>query len=56
MTEAQLRELADRLEIRSLVDRYARAADRVDGEAAGALFTENGVLRIFERGTDVPVR
>jgi hypothetical protein len=48
--------LADRLAIRELVDLYARAADRVDGTAAAGLFTEQGVLRIFERGTDTPVR
>lgn len=50
------RELLDRLEIRELVDRYARAADRFDGPAAAALFTPGGALRIFERGTDAPVR
>jgi hypothetical protein len=49
-------DLADRFEIRSLVDRYALAADRVDGEAAAALFTPHGVLRIFHRGSDQPVR
>jgi ketosteroid isomerase-like protein len=49
-------DLRDRLEIRELVDRYARAADRVDGDAAAALFTEDGALRIFERGNEVPVR
>lgn len=51
-----LDELADRLEIRTVVDRYARAADRVDGAAAAALFTPDGALRIFERGTEEPVR
>ena len=56
MNESELRELADRLAIRALVDRYARAADRVDGAAAAALFTESGALRIFERGTADPVR
>ena len=49
-------EILDRLEIRELVDRYARAADRVDGPAAAALFTPDGALRIFERGTEAPVR
>lgn len=47
---------ADRLAIRELVDRYARAADRVDGAAAAALFTPDGALRIFERGGDAAVR
>lgn len=56
MNDADLARLADRLAIRELVDRYARAADRVDGEGAAALFTEQGALRIFERGTEAPVR
>lgn len=56
MNDRDLHELADRLAIRDLVDRYARAADRVDGAAAAALFTEQGALRIFERGRDEPVR
>ncbi len=56
MNDADLARLADRLAIRELVDRYARAADRVDGEGAAALFTEHGALRIFERGTEAPVR
>lgn len=56
MNDADPAQLADRLAIRELVDRYARAADRVDGEGAAALFTEGGALRIFERGTEAPVR
>jgi SnoaL-like domain len=56
VNDRELSELADRLAIRRLVDLYARAADRVDGAAAAALFTEGGALRIFERGTDEPVR
>jgi hypothetical protein len=56
MNVLEQRTLADRLAIRELVDLYARAADRVDGAAAAGLFTEQGVLRIFERGTDTPVR
>lgn len=56
MNDQQQRDLADRLAIRELVDLYARAADRVDGVAAAALFTEDGALRIFERGTAEPVR
>jgi ketosteroid isomerase-like protein len=56
MNELELHALADRLEIRELVELYARAADRVDGAGAAALFTDNGVLRIFERGDESPVR
>ena len=56
MGELDLQDLADRLAIRQLVDDYARAADRVDGEAAAGLFAPDGVLRIFNRGTDEPVR
>ena len=48
--------LADRMEIRDLVETYARAADRVDGAGAGACFTPDGVLRICNRGQDEPVR
>ena len=56
MNTEEGREILDRLEIRELVDRYARAADRVDGPGAAALFTPDGALRIFERGTEAPVR
>ena len=49
-------EIPDRLEIRALVDRYARAADQVDGPGAATLFIPEGVLRIFERGITEPVR
>jgi hypothetical protein len=56
VNDHELHELADRLAIREVVDLYARAADRVDGAAAAALFTEDGALRIFERGTAEPVR
>ena len=56
MPELDLAELADRLAIRRLVDDYARAADRVDGAAAGACFTPDGVLRICNRGQAEPVR
>lgn len=51
-----LRELTDRVEIRRVVDTYARCADRVDNEGAAALFTPDGILRIYERGTSEPVR
>ena len=56
MTPDDQREFLDRLEIRTLVDRYARAADRVDGDGAASLFTEQGALRIFHRGIVDPVR
>jgi ketosteroid isomerase-like protein len=36
----------DQWEIRQLVERYASAADRADGDAAAALFTEDGVLEV----------
>ena len=51
-----LQALADRMEIRDLVDAYARHADRVDNEAAAALFTPQGTLRIFDRGKTEPTR
>ena len=56
MNEVQLRELADRLEIRALVDEYARFADRIDNEGLAGLFAPDGVLRIFDRGNPQPVR
>ncbi len=56
MADLDLQQLADRLAIRDLVDGYARAVDQPDGQAAAALFTPDGVLRIFERGTPAPVR
>lgn len=56
MNDAELRDLTDRVEIRRVVDSYARCADRVDNEGAAALFTPDGILRIFERGTLEPVR
>lgn len=49
-------ELADRLEIRRIVDDYARCADRIDNEGLASLFAPDGVLRIFERGNPEPVR
>ncbi len=54
--DLDLNELADRMAIRRLVDDYARAADRVDGPAAGACFAPDGMLRLFERGSDEPLR
>ncbi len=56
MADVDLSELSDRLSIRRLVDDYARAADRVDGPAAGACFAPDGVLRIKPRGQDEPSR
>jgi ketosteroid isomerase-like protein len=43
MTES-LDPTGDQWEIRQLIERYAAAADRVDGEAAAALFTDDAVL------------
>ena len=56
MNEQQEGELFDRLEIRRVVEDYARFADRIDNEALSGLFAPEGVLRIFERGNPEPVR
>ena len=56
MNEQQERELFDRLEIRGVVEEYARCADRIDNEGLAALFAPDGVLRIFDRGNPEPVR
>lgn len=40
--------LADRIELRELVGRYAVAADARDGDAVADLFAPNGVLMIFD--------
>ena len=56
MNADQLQELSDRLEIRSIVENYARCADRIDNEGLAGLFAPDGVLRIFERGTAEVVR
>jgi uncharacterized protein (TIGR02246 family) len=42
-----LTELSDRAELRSLVEAYARGADRREPAAISALFTEDGTLVIF---------
>lgn len=42
--EAGLKELADREAVRELVSRYADCVWRKDSEAAGDLFTEDGVM------------
>jgi ketosteroid isomerase-like protein len=41
-------EVADRLAIRALVDAYAHGVDRRDPEGVAALFTDDGVLAIYE--------
>ena len=56
MNAEKLQELSDRLEIRSVVEDYARFADRIDNEGLAQLFAPDGVLRIFERGNPEPVR
>ena len=56
MNDQQERELFDRLEIRRVVDEYARCADRIDNVGLAELFAPDGVLRIFERGNPEPVR
>ena len=48
--------LLDRLALRDLVEAYAHHVDRREPDAAAELFTPDGVLRIFNRGTDEPVR
>jgi 3-phenylpropionate/cinnamic acid dioxygenase small subunit len=40
---------ADRMELRELVDAYAVAADRRDGDAIAGLFSPDGVLQIFDQ-------
>ena len=48
--------LVDRLALRDLVDAYAFAVDGDDPGSTALLFTPDGELRIFHRGTDEPVR
>jgi len=55
-TSISMDDLRDRLEIRGIVDAYARFADRIDNEGLASLFAPDGVLRIFERGNPDPVR
>jgi SnoaL-like domain len=43
-----LGDLADRLELRALVDRYAVAVDARDAEAFASLFLPDGVLSVHE--------
>jgi hypothetical protein len=46
MTES-LDPSGDQWEIRQLVERYANAADRADGEAAAALFADDGEFDVW---------
>jgi uncharacterized protein (TIGR02246 family) len=47
---AQLQELADRLELRSLVDAYAFAADQRDRASFAGVFTVDGTLATGQGG------
>jgi hypothetical protein len=49
-------ELADRVALRSLVDAYADAADRLDAAGMARLFTPEATMVVLQRGTDVPLR
>lgn len=44
----------DRAALLDVAYAYARHADHVDAESLGALFVEDGVLRITRRGVDGP--
>lgn len=50
-----LGEVADRLALRALVDRYASAVDARDADAFADLFTPEAVLAVYERDGDDPV-
>lgn len=56
LTDAEIAEVRDRLEIRALVDSYAFCVDSREHERTAGLFTPDGVLRIFERNNPVAVR
>ena len=45
----RLQELADRLDIRDLVDRYAQCVDSLQYEQVAAVFTEDGVLSVCDQ-------
>ena len=45
-------DLAVRLALLDLSYAYARNADRIDADALGALFTDDGVLRVINRGAE----
>jgi len=47
-------ELADRLAVRALMDKYALAVDARDRDAFAALFTPDGVLAVIEPGDPEP--
>ena len=42
--------LAERFEIRQLVERYARGADERDGDLVASAFLPEGILRIYPEG------
>lgn len=46
--------VTDRLALLDVAFAYARFADRLDAESLGALFVDDGVLRIIRRGVDAP--
>jgi hypothetical protein len=46
--------VADRLALLDLAFAYARHADRIEADHLGALFVDDGVLRIVRRGSDAP--
>ena len=48
-------DVADRLALRALVDRYASAVDARDADAFAALFTADGVLAVYESEGREPV-
>ncbi|MEO3853822.1 nuclear transport factor 2 family protein [Acrocarpospora sp. B8E8] len=48
-SEALLREIADRMAVRRLVDLYARYADRRDAKGQAALFAEDAPTRATPR-------
>jgi hypothetical protein len=50
-----IEEVADRLSLRALVDRYAVAVDARDGDAFPALFLADGILAVHEPGVPDPV-
>ncbi len=50
-----LETIADRLELRTLVDRYAAAVDARDADAFAALFAPGAVLAVYETEDGEPV-
>jgi hypothetical protein len=47
-SEALLREIADRMAVRRLVDLYAHCADRRDAKGQAALFAEDARLAVYQ--------